>query len=156
MQGMALLTIQAHYPKPKATLLLHVSSKCSLRATDEQPNSLTLHWALPLGLWKCRNESCIVITCCWPIRWKRSKRSKPNVEILQHTVASCLHWWCCNAVSLTLIVYIQDHKGWDWGFGISSIAIFSGIILFVSGLPLYRIHVVQGGNKWSHWDHTGN
>lgn len=47
-------------------------------------------------------------------------------------------------VSLTLIVWIQDNRGWDWGFGISTIAMFLGVVVFFSGLPMYRIQAVQG------------
>lgn len=46
--------------------------------------------------------------------------------------------------SLSLIVWIQDNKGWDWGFGISTIAMFLAIIIITAGLPLYRIHISQG------------
>ncbi|XP_061342676.1 protein NRT1/ PTR FAMILY 4.5-like [Gastrolobium bilobum] len=52
------------------------------------------------------------------------------------------------AVSLTFIVWIQDNKGWDWGFGIGTVSIFLGIIILASGLPLYRIHVAQGTNGY--------
>ncbi|OMO82772.1 Proton-dependent oligopeptide transporter family [Corchorus olitorius] len=48
------------------------------------------------------------------------------------------------AVSLTLFVWIDDHKGWDLGFGVSAIALFVGIIIAIAGLPLYRFHVVRG------------
>ncbi|KAJ7968798.1 protein NRT1/ PTR FAMILY 4.5-like [Quillaja saponaria] len=48
------------------------------------------------------------------------------------------------AASLTLLVWIQDNRGWDWGFGISAVAILLGMIIFAAGLPLYRIQVVQG------------
>lgn len=47
-------------------------------------------------------------------------------------------------ISLTLIVWIQDNRGWDWGFGISTIAMFLGVIVFFSGLPMYRIQAVRG------------
>ncbi|XP_061356392.1 protein NRT1/ PTR FAMILY 4.5-like [Gastrolobium bilobum] len=47
------------------------------------------------------------------------------------------------AVSLTFIVWIQDNKGWDYGFGISTIAIVLGTIFFAFGLPLYRIQVTK-------------
>lgn len=50
------------------------------------------------------------------------------------------------AVSLTLIVWIQDNRGWDWGFGISSIALFLAVIVFASGLQMYRIQVIQGNS----------
>ena len=46
--------------------------------------------------------------------------------------------------SLTLIVWVQDNKGWDKGFAISALAMFLGILAFVLGLPWHRIHVIQG------------
>ncbi|KAK8629306.1 hypothetical protein V6N13_078151 [Hibiscus sabdariffa] len=48
------------------------------------------------------------------------------------------------AVSLTLFVWLDDHKGWYVGFGSSSIAMFLALVVAVLGWPLYRIHVVQG------------
>ncbi|XP_017629980.1 protein NRT1/ PTR FAMILY 4.5-like [Gossypium arboreum] len=50
------------------------------------------------------------------------------------------------AVSLTLYVWLDDHKGWDVGFGVSAIAMFLALIVAVLGWPLYRIHVVQGSS----------
>lgn len=50
------------------------------------------------------------------------------------------------AISLTFIVWLQDHKGWDIGLGLSTLAMFLGIVALVSGLPLYRIHVVRGSS----------
>ncbi|XP_057764097.1 protein NRT1/ PTR FAMILY 4.5-like [Salvia miltiorrhiza] len=50
------------------------------------------------------------------------------------------------AISLTFVVWIQDHKGWDWGFAVSTIALFFAIIVFAVGLPQYRIHVVNGSS----------
>ncbi|XP_042944669.1 protein NRT1/ PTR FAMILY 6.3-like [Carya illinoinensis] len=50
------------------------------------------------------------------------------------------------AISLTLIVWIQDNRGWDWGFGISSISLFLAASVFASGLPIYRIQVIQGNS----------
>ena len=48
------------------------------------------------------------------------------------------------AVSSTLIVWIQDYKGWDKGFGISALAVLVGIIVFSGGFPRYRVHVTRG------------
>nr|XP_027191491.1 protein NRT1/ PTR FAMILY 4.5-like isoform X2 [Cicer arietinum] len=50
------------------------------------------------------------------------------------------------SVSLTFNVWIQNSKGWDWGFGVSTIAIVLATIIFAFGLPLYRIHVAQRTN----------
>ncbi|KAK3000057.1 hypothetical protein RJ639_024472 [Escallonia herrerae] len=47
------------------------------------------------------------------------------------------------AVGVTLIVWIQDNKGWDWGLGLCCIAMFFGVIVLAAGLPQYRIYVTQ-------------
>ncbi|KAK8612779.1 hypothetical protein V6N13_092886 [Hibiscus sabdariffa] len=48
------------------------------------------------------------------------------------------------AISLALFVWLDVHKGWDVGFGASTIAMFLALIVAVLGWPLYRIHVAQG------------
>lgn len=53
------------------------------------------------------------------------------------------------AISFTFVVWIQDHKGWDWGFAVSTVAMLFGIIVFAFGLPQYRIHVVNGSSAIS-------
>lgn len=50
------------------------------------------------------------------------------------------------AASLTLVVWIQDNKGWDLGFGTSTFAMIAGALLFILGLPRYRIHIIQKVN----------
>lgn len=59
---------------------------------------------------------------------------------------NCLLLAVCvgGAVSLTLVVWIQDNRGWDWGFGVSTVAIFLAMVIFAAGLPQYRLQVVQG------------
>ncbi|KAF7151074.1 hypothetical protein RHSIM_Rhsim02G0182600 [Rhododendron simsii] len=51
-------------------------------------------------------------------------------------------------ISLTLVVWIQDNKGWDLRFGISSISMVVGAFFFTSGLPRYRIQVIQKSNAF--------
>ncbi|KAJ3686816.1 hypothetical protein LUZ61_015980 [Rhynchospora tenuis] len=41
-------------------------------------------------------------------------------------------------IAVTFVVWIEDNKGWQWGFGISMIAILLSIVIFVSGSWLYR------------------
>ncbi|XLS81351.1 hypothetical protein HN51_047182 [Arachis hypogaea] len=74
----------------------------------------------------------------------KPKRIKADVNILQHTLAVLLAVCLGGAVSLTFIVWIQIHKGWDWGFGIGTTAMLLGIIIFAAALPLYRIHPAKG------------
>ncbi|KAF3332799.1 Protein NRT1/ PTR FAMILY 4.6 [Carex littledalei] len=41
-------------------------------------------------------------------------------------------------IAVTFVVWIEDNKGWQWGFGSATIAILLSIVIFVAGSPLYR------------------
>ncbi|KAJ4808948.1 Major facilitator superfamily protein [Rhynchospora pubera] len=41
-------------------------------------------------------------------------------------------------IAVTFVVWMEDNEGWQWGFGISMIAILLSIVVFVSGSQLYR------------------
>ncbi|GJN38705.1 hypothetical protein PR202_gb27772 [Eleusine coracana subsp. coracana] len=51
---------------------------------------------------------------------------------------------CGALVAVTFAVWVEDNKGWQWGFGISTIAILLSIPVFVSGSALYRNKVPTG------------
>ncbi|KAI3717213.1 hypothetical protein L1987_68683 [Smallanthus sonchifolius] len=50
------------------------------------------------------------------------------------------------SISLTFFVWVQDNKGFDWGFALSMIAMFLCAIIAIFGLPWYRIYVVLGSS----------
>ncbi|CAA0830967.1 Protein NRT1/ PTR FAMILY 4.6 [Striga hermonthica] len=41
-------------------------------------------------------------------------------------------------IAVTLVVWIEDNKGWEWGFGISTLAILLSIPVFLAGSAFYR------------------
>ncbi|CAN6249175.1 unnamed protein product [Urochloa humidicola] len=47
-------------------------------------------------------------------------------------------------VGLILIVWIQNYKGWDIGFGLGAILILLGMLVIAAGLPFYRNQVPEG------------
>ncbi|CAN6470994.1 unnamed protein product [Victoria cruziana] len=51
-------------------------------------------------------------------------------------------------VAVTLVVWIQEHKGWQWGFGVATGAIFLLLVTVSLGLPYYR-HKVPSGSPFS-------
>lgn len=51
---------------------------------------------------------------------------------------------CGALVAVTFAVWVEDNKGWQWGFGISTIAILLSIPLFVAGSSRYRNKVPTG------------
>lgn len=47
-------------------------------------------------------------------------------------------------IAVTLVVWIEDNKGWQWGFGISTLTIFMSIPIFLAGSRFYRNKIPAG------------
>ncbi|XP_065876906.1 protein NRT1/ PTR FAMILY 4.6-like [Euphorbia lathyris] len=47
-------------------------------------------------------------------------------------------------IAVTFVVWIEDNKGWQWGFGISTVTILLSIPIFLLGSPFYRNKVPTG------------
>ncbi|KAJ3692014.1 hypothetical protein LUZ60_012364 [Juncus effusus] len=47
-------------------------------------------------------------------------------------------------IAVTFVVWVEDNKGWQWGFGISTIAILLSIPVFLAGSRLYRNKIPTG------------
>ncbi|KAB5531937.1 hypothetical protein DKX38_018607 [Salix brachista] len=51
---------------------------------------------------------------------------------------------CGALIAVTLVVWVEDNKGWQWGFGVSTAAILLSIPIFLIGSPVYRTKVPIG------------
>jgi len=51
---------------------------------------------------------------------------------------------CGGLIAVTFVVWIEDNKGWEWGFGISTLSMFLSIPLFLAGSPIYRNKIPCG------------
>ncbi|XP_047182115.1 protein NRT1/ PTR FAMILY 4.6-like [Vigna umbellata] len=51
---------------------------------------------------------------------------------------------CGALIAVTFVVWIEDNKGWQWGFAISTISIFVSIPVFLSGSPTYKNKIPSG------------
>lgn len=47
-------------------------------------------------------------------------------------------------IGLIFIVWLDNNKGWDYGFGISAVFYLVGLLVLASGFPLYRNHKPDG------------
>ncbi|XP_010242343.1 PREDICTED: protein NRT1/ PTR FAMILY 4.6 [Nelumbo nucifera] len=47
-------------------------------------------------------------------------------------------------IAVTLVVWIEDNKGWEWGFGISTATILLSIPIFLLGSATYRNKIPTG------------
>ncbi|AEE30772.1 Major facilitator superfamily protein [Arabidopsis thaliana] len=51
---------------------------------------------------------------------------------------------CGALVAVTFVVWIEDNKGWEWGFGVSTISIFLSILVFLLGSRFYKNKIPRG------------
>ncbi|KAK9107762.1 hypothetical protein Syun_023773 [Stephania yunnanensis] len=51
---------------------------------------------------------------------------------------------CGALIAVTLVVWIEDNKGWEWGFGISTASILLSIPVFLLGSPTYKNKIPVG------------
>ncbi|CAI9275830.1 unnamed protein product [Lactuca saligna] len=47
-------------------------------------------------------------------------------------------------IAVTLVVWIEDNKGWEWGFGISMLTILLSIPVFLAGSCFYKNKIPSG------------
>jgi len=143
LQGLALLTAQAHYPnlKPAICNLFDKNAVCEKVSGNHEA-------FLFIGLYLLAFGSA-GLKASLPAHGADQFDERDPKEARQMSsffngllLAICVG----GSVSLTLNVWIQDNKGWDLGLGISTIAIVFATITFAFGLPLYRIHVAQRTN----------
>ncbi|KAK7412505.1 hypothetical protein VNO78_03969 [Psophocarpus tetragonolobus] len=143
--GLALLTAQAHYPslKPAPCNVYDPTAQCKIPNCGQEA-------MLYIGLYLLALGSAGVKAALPSHGADQFDETDPKETSQMSTFFNTLLLAVCTggAVSLTFIVWIQINKGWDWGFGIGTIAIFLGIIIFAVGLPLYRFRVGQGTNAF--------
>ncbi|KAM0002975.1 putative proton-dependent oligopeptide transporter family, MFS transporter superfamily [Helianthus debilis subsp. tardiflorus] len=46
--------------------------------------------------------------------------------------------------AVTFVVWIEDNKGWEWGFGIATLTILSSVPVFLAGSGFYRNKIPSG------------
>ncbi|KAJ0635785.1 putative proton-dependent oligopeptide transporter family, MFS transporter superfamily [Helianthus annuus] len=47
-------------------------------------------------------------------------------------------------LAVTFVVWIEDNKGWEWGFGIATLTILSSVPVFLAGSGFYRNKIPSG------------
>lgn len=143
LQGLALLTVQAHYTKlkPPTCNVFVINAKCEEISGGNEAFLFISLYLLAFG--SAGLKASLPSHGADQFDERDPKEARQMSSFFNGLLlAICVG----GAVSLTFNVWIQDQKGWDWGFGISTIAIVLAIIIFAFGLPLYRIHVAQRTN----------
>ncbi|KAK7318866.1 hypothetical protein RJT34_03573 [Clitoria ternatea] len=141
--GLALLAIQAHSSKLKPP-------SCTLSVTNAHCEQISGNREayLYISLYLLAFGSAGLKASLPSHGADQFDERDPKEATLMSTFFNSLLLAVCigGAISLTFNVWIQDNKGWDWGLGISTVAVVLGTIIFAFGLPLYRFHLAQTTN----------
>ncbi|OIS98290.1 protein nrt1 ptr family 4.5, partial [Nicotiana attenuata] len=142
--GLGLLAFQAHYSKYKPPQNCNILDPTSTCEKVGGKNAAFLFIALYLvALGSAGIKSAL------PSHGADQFDENDKKEALQ--MSSFFNWLLLavcigGSISTTFIVWIQENKGWDWGFFVSTMAMFLGAIIFCVGLPWYRIFVIKGSS----------
>ncbi|KAL8236085.1 hypothetical protein R6Q59_017166 [Mikania micrantha] len=141
--GLALLTVQAHYPKLKPPLcnIFLPTSNCEKVSGR---NAVLLFFAIYLlAIGGAGVKAALPSHGADQFDEKDPKEARQMSTFFNGLLLSLA---VGGSVSLTCFVWVQDNKGFDRGFGLSLIAMFLGATVFMFGLPWYRIYIIQGSS----------
>uniref|UniRef100_A0A0E0KS75 Uncharacterized protein n=1 Tax=Oryza punctata TaxID=4537 RepID=A0A0E0KS75_ORYPU len=139
--GVGLLALQAYLPSlhPPAC-----NTEAELSNCEEVHglNNVILH--VGLYIWAF-SEGCI--RACTPSLGADQFDHEDPSESRQQS--SFFNWFTFGIslggfIGLILIVWLENYKGWDIGFGVCALLILLGLLVVAAGLPFYRNQVPEG------------
>ncbi|KAJ4823897.1 hypothetical protein Tsubulata_026741, partial [Turnera subulata] len=141
--GLALLTIQAHFPKlkPPPCNVFEKTSRCEKISGGNEVLLFTALYLLALG--SSGTKAALPSHGADQYDEKDPKEARQMSSFFNFVLLAVA---LGGVVSFTFLVWIQDNKGWDWGFGLSTIAMLLGVFLLTSGISMYRYHVTKGSS----------
>lgn len=143
MQGFGLLALQAHYPKLTPPLCNMFVPGADCKPVSGSNAALLFVGLYLVGLGAGGVKASVPSHGADQFDDKDPKEATQKSSFFNFLLlAICIG----GAISSTFLVWIQDNKGWDWGFTVSAIAMFFGVITFASGFPWYRYHVLNGSS----------
>ncbi|OVA04611.1 Proton-dependent oligopeptide transporter family [Macleaya cordata] len=139
--GFGLLALQAHLPSLQPPVC-DISAQFSNCKQVHSYNAALLYIGLYLTAF---GEGCLRANLA-PLGGDQFDDNDPT-ELRQKS--SFFNWFTFSIslgaiVGLTLIVWIQDNKGWDLGFTVSAGFILLGVLVVGSGFPFFRHQIPTG------------
>lgn len=140
--GMVLLTVQAHYPslKPEACALKELQAGVCKQTHGLEAGMLFIGlYLVALGVGGLKGSLPV-----------HGAEQFDENETKQRTLRSSFFNWflfsmCVGSLlAVTFVVWVQDNKGWQWGFAISTVSVLLILIVFLAGTTVYRNKIPRG------------
>ncbi|TXG50422.1 hypothetical protein EZV62_022946 [Acer yangbiense] len=133
--GLLILTVQAQIPslKPPTCVLADMNSSCQEVSGGEAVMLFAGLYLVALGVGGIKGS--LPPHGAEQFDETTPQGRKQRAAFFNYYVF-CLS--CGALIAVTFVVWIEDNKGWQWGFGISTATILLSIPLFFLGSPFYR------------------
>lgn len=140
--GMVLLTVQAHYPslKPEACDLKELQAGVCKQTHGLEAGMLFIGlYLVALGVGGLKGSL--------PVHGAEQFDENETKE--RRLRSSFFNWFlfsmCVGSLlAVTFVVWVQDNKGWQWGFAISTVSVLLILIVFLAGTTVYRNKIPRG------------
>ncbi|KAI9126323.1 hypothetical protein K1719_002744 [Acacia pycnantha] len=135
--GLNILTIQARSPKLKPPECDHqVNSTCQQVEGGKAAILFTGLYLVALGVGGIKGS----LPSHGAEQFDASTpRGRKQISTFFNYYVFCLA--CGALIAVTFVVWVEDNKGWEWGFAISTISIFVSIPVFLAGSSSYRMKI---------------
>ncbi|XP_039066960.1 protein NRT1/ PTR FAMILY 4.5-like isoform X1 [Hibiscus syriacus] len=137
--GYALLTVQAHLDQLRPTPCTDISKPCEAANSGQEAILYTGLYLVALGT--------SGVKAALPLLGADQFDGKDPKEALQ--LSSYFNWYtfsqtCGSITGVTFLVWISSNIGWDWAFGVCTVAVLLAIVLVSIGKPFYRNNAPNG------------
>ncbi|XP_043712537.1 protein NRT1/ PTR FAMILY 4.5-like [Telopea speciosissima] len=138
--GYAILTVQAHFdvlrPIPCKSMATSDMNQCKAADSDQAAILFSGLYLIALG------TSGVKATLPSLGADQFDEKNPKEATFL----SSFFNWFLFSLtvgamIGVTFVVWISQNRGWDWGFGVCTMAVFSAIMFLFMGKSIYRNNV---------------
>ncbi|XP_047940020.1 protein NRT1/ PTR FAMILY 4.6-like [Salvia hispanica] len=139
--GLVILTVQAHIPSLKPPICKSFNRNVSCQEVDEGKAALLYVGLYLVALGVGGIKGSLPPHGAEQFDEHTAEGRKQRSSFFNYYVFSLS---CGALVAVTFVVWIEDNKGWQWGYGIATAAILISIPVFLLGSARYRIKIPTG------------
>ncbi|KAL3528325.1 hypothetical protein ACH5RR_007647 [Cinchona calisaya] len=139
--GLLTLTVQAHIPSLRPSTCTSTNKNTSCQQVDGRKAAMLFAGLYLVALGVGGIKGSLPPHGAEQFDENTSRGRKQRSTFFNYYVF-CLS--CGALIAVTFVVWIEDNKGWQWGFGISTGTILITIPIFLLGSVTYRIKIPTG------------
>ncbi|TYG90665.1 hypothetical protein ES288_A12G200300v1 [Gossypium darwinii] len=139
--GLLILTVQAHTPSLKPPICASASTEIQCEKVNLQKAAMLFTGLYLVALGVGGIKGSLPPHGAEQFDDTTPQGRKQRSSFFNYYVFSLS---CGALIAVTFVVWIEDNKGWQWGFGVATAAILASIPVFLLGSPIYRTKIPAG------------